>query len=104
MEPLEKEGGPKQSQKNDYRNIPYNGFFTNNGESSPSPSYSGSMPGRRNMMFGALWILAGTGITWYLVTQAVQGQSFVLPVIVIIFGLVQLCKGIGQFFSHPDEW
>ncbi len=101
MEPKDNGGGPQQSHKNDFRNIPYNGFFTNNGESSPS--YSGQVPGSRNMLFGALWIAAGAGIIWYLINQPVQGHGYVLPIVVIIFGLVQLCKGINQFFNHPDE-
>lgn len=66
-----------------------------------------TIPGSRNIIFGLIWILLGIGIILFLLEVSVDGQSIILPVIMVIFGIVQLMKGAGQFFSHSeseDEW
>jgi|GEM_PF-4394104 len=82
-------------------NISYSSYLAGNNEPVP---YVNHAPATRNILFGALWILVGGGIGWYLMEEAVQGQSFVLPIVVMVFGIVQLCKGIGQLFTSTDEW
>lgn len=63
------------------------------------------IPGGQNIIFGLVWIVSGAGIILYLLEASVSGHSIALPVIMVVFGLAQSLKGVGQFIHHSeDEW
>ncbi len=57
--------------------------------------------GRKNIINGALWVVAGAVMLYSELTSTAGGGFGILGIFALVFGLVQLVSGIVQFIKAP---